>query len=214
MYRIDGNLVEMIPANIYESMSIFKNIDGVIAFPKTYDILSYDDSDYPVEANAGVMFWNTDTGERAKWVNPVYESIKRMKRIEPFPQYLYFCLRRIRYKQIEQCNEIRPMYCLIENYPAWKRQMHRIDEEFRLFVQSVYDVYLEMFVYKYKQTNLLKKHGMYAAKIHTSVYLPRMRMAKKQKTNSFFVNKRVVRDFFDQMEPRELMYIMNEDRRM
>jgi hypothetical protein len=211
MYRIDQHTVEMIPSTIYESFSIFNNLEGIIAFPKQYQITSYEDSNYPYEARAGLMLWNSDTGERAKWVNPVYESIRRMKQIEPFPQYMYFCLRRIRYKMKESIhtNEGEPMTHFIEKYPFWKKQLNRIDEEFRFFVQWVYDAYLKLYMYKHKQTNLLEKHAAHARKIHTTVYLPQMARVRKEKTASFYISKRQVTDYFDRMEPRELLYILN-----
>jgi len=215
MYTNQESYVEYIPHCIYESMNIFKNLEGLIAFPKKYSIASYDEQDYPYEARAGLMLWNDDTGERAKWVNPVYESIRRMKRIEPFPQYIYFCMRRIHYtsKQENQLSHVIDPHEYMLHFPCWKKQFHRIDEEFRIFVQNVYDAYLEIYMYKNKHAVFLKKHSIHARKIHHSIYLPRMRQARRERTKPFYISKKEVTHYFDRMEPREVLFLMNEDRR-
>jgi hypothetical protein len=239
MYRISGNTAQYIPRTIYESMSIFKNLEGVILFPKEYPEIEsalslskpydvFQQMDFPLEARAGIMLINTVTGERVKWENPVHLSVQKMKSIDPFPQYLYFCLRRVRHGMMTAAKPplMTPLGQMLENYPYFRKSLHKIDEEFRLFVQNVYDAYVELFIRKNRGTTLLEKHAIHARKIHHMVYLPRISVEKRERKaaaaagggvwtrpNPFWINKQEVYNYFDRMEPREVLYIVNEDRR-
>jgi hypothetical protein len=219
MYRIDENIVEYLPHEIMETMDFLKNLEGMIAFPKRIRLTSF--SQYPQWANTrtGIMLWNDETGERAKWTNPIYESIQRMLRIDSSLQYFYFCLRRIRFiMNGEQKTNIPSIFHLLEKENSkivCKNQLIQIDKEFNAFINDVFNAYLETYIFQNKKAMILKKHANYASQIHKQVYLPRMKLDKNMNSaRRFHITRSEIANYFDQMEPREIFYLFCEDRRV
>lgn len=213
MYNIREQSARFISPTEYETWTIFDNINGVIQFPKRLDNKQKSICDYDYHTltdmtnniqtkvasngigSSGLIVLNTRTGEHIKFSNYTYETRKRMMHIEPNLQYQYFCFRRISK--------------LINNKPAWIREIprnrntfYKIHYAFEEFIRNVHISYMNNYIYKTKEV-MLDKYYTHVCKIHRNIYL----------SSRVKITRDIVRDYFDAMEPRELLYIVNNDRR-
>ena len=187
------NLVEYIPSTIYDGWSEFKNINNLIEFPKQYNIAEYSELiDYP-NIKCGFVITNIETGERAVLESSFYNQLKTIQSIKPHVQYQYLCLRRI--------NKVAD-YLIV--YPFFTKQFHKIREHYEEFMSNVYRSYMNFYVYK-NTKQVLEKYRQHIYKIHHTIYLPNI--------TTYIVSRKTVQDYFNKMEPSQLLYILSEDNR-
>ena len=74
-------------------------------------------------------------------------------------------------------------------------------------MKNVHKAYLSKYVYKDGE-DILEKYGSHIYKIHHNIYLPVL-----NKNTIARVRYSTVVDYFNKMEPRELIYILNWDAR-
>lgn len=196
----EKNQAEFIPTLFYEKWPEFKNLAGIIEFPKQYEFHDYKDvikqnidSDF-----AGYMITNVRTGERCRIKSYKYDIMKRMTRIDNILHYRYFCIRRI--------GKLKEY---IKLFPNYKKTFYLIEEEYDIMITKIHDLYCEVYIYKTKDPDTLDiKEFTHIYKLHHNVYLPSINGSGLRK-----VYKKTVRKYFDEMEPRELLYIMSENKR-
>jgi len=195
----------------YKNWSFIKDIEGIINHPKEYDTKNYNIDSHKNLKNIfliekemikGVVVTNTNTGEHTTIKNPEYEYLKLSRTIAANLQYYYFCLRRI--KQTEN---------YLKFYPSMKKTFNNIQNEYLNYVSNVHTTYVEYYVFKNK--NIHKKYITHIYKIHQNIYLASLRKSRKSQIESKQnVTFQTVLDYFDKMEPRELLFIINENRRL
>ena len=202
--------VEYISPTEYESWSIFSDINGVIMFPKRLEnIAMYNDllckvksiNNDVVDNQQGYMVSNIHTGEKTKFTNYVNEMYKKTKNIEPNLQYQYFCFRRIS----KVCDSV-----WMRDIPRNRKKFYLIHHEFEDFIHNVHNSYMEKYIYKTKEV-ILDKYEIHIDKIHRDIFLPSLKMMNKM--DKIVITRDVVRNYFNDMEPRELLFIINTDRR-
>jgi hypothetical protein len=94
-----------------------------------------------------------------------------------------------------------------------KKTFNNIQNEYLNYVSNVHTTYVEYYVFKNK--NIHKKYITHIYKIHQNIYLASLRKSRKSQIESKQnVTFQTVLDYFDKMEPRELLFIINENRRL
>jgi hypothetical protein len=200
IYEIEDNCATYVPSTEYEMWPLFRNMIGIIDFPRRFSVKSYYDIDNIVlsihnhHKNLGVTIVNKNTGERACRRNPNYYSLKN-RRFYPEYQYQYLCLRYM--KKVDE---------FLENFPQYKTLFFEFYREYQEFVRSVHSSYMMHYVFK-EGTEISKKFTPHIYAIHHGVYLPSL------KTHRVSITRKRVEEYFDAMEPREMLYHLNAERR-
>lgn len=195
---------EYIPATAYEKWQIWQIANPVIHFPRQYECFTYDELYNTETISLGYMVTNTITGEKTKIPNHRYEKIKQGDRISPFVQYQYLCYRRI-FSQLKVSTNEKWIH-EIPKPNKTKKQMLDINADVEEFIQNVYYAYKNKYVYK-SRTRVAEKYDTHIYKIHHTIFIPSLRTEKKS------ITLNVVKEYFNAIEPRELLYIINADRR-
>jgi hypothetical protein len=195
VYCIDSTNVEYIPPVEYEYWSIFRQLTGIIQFPKKYTVSKYADLLH-TNMVKGYMITNIETGERSKIVNKRYENLKSLLLISPSIQYQFLCLYRIGRDKVDE-------YLTI--FPRLKKEFYLLRTLYDEFVRDIHKSYLSKYVYKY-DTPILEKYQSHIYKIHHKLYLPIL----NKHTITKIRYKNVV-EYFSKMDPRELLYLLNWD---
>jgi hypothetical protein len=196
VYKLNYVEVEYIPQTEYQSWKIFKHMEGIINFPKQYTVSDYKDLLEVDVLIKGVMITNMETGERTKTINKRYDDLKTMMRIKPELQYRFLCLYRM-----GKINEY------LNYFPKMKKEFYIMRYFLEQFMKNVHKAYLSKYVYK-DGKDILEKYGSHIYKIYHNVYLPVL-----NKNTIARVRYTTVVDYFNKMEPRELIYILNWDAR-
>jgi hypothetical protein len=196
VYKLNYIEVEYIPQTEYQSWKIFKHMEGIINFPKQYLVSDYKDLLEIDVLIKGFMITNMETGERTKLTNKRYDDLKILLRIKPEIQYHFLCLYRM-----GKINEY------LNYFPKMKKEFYIMRYFLEQFMKNVHKAYLSKYVYKDGE-DILEKYGSHIYKIHHNIYLPVL-----NKNTIARVRYSTVVDYFNKMEPRELIYILNWDAR-
>jgi hypothetical protein len=197
VYSINNNEVEYISQKDYQTWDIFRQLDGIIHFPKEYNVSNYNNLFLNNrDITKGYMVTNIETGERTKILNKKYEDLKDLLSIKPQLQYQYLCLNHIGKEKVEE---------YLQLFPKLKKEFYVIKQLYKEFIKNVFISYLTKYVYKDDEP-ILEKYQSHIYKIHHNLYLPLL----NKNTITRIRYKNVV-DYFNKMEPRELMYILNWD---
>lgn len=198
----NDNRVINIPSTLYENWDLFANIRGVIDFPPRYSGVDYETlenehcSIQQSFNSMGVMFTSLVTGERASMKNPKYEEIKLLRGNNPNLQYHYLCMHRA--KKVKD---------FLHYFPQYKSIFYRFYQDYNDFITNVHLSYLTYYVQK-QQVKISKKYFPHIYKIHHELYIPSL-----STETPLIIRRRVVRDYFDDLSPREMLYYLNYDRR-
>jgi hypothetical protein len=200
----EKNTAEFIPMPYYERWPEFKNLAGIIEFPKDYVFHEYKEmfSDlYSENKSTGYIITNIRTGERCRIKSYTHDILKRMTRIDSTIHYQYFCIR-----HLGKLKEYMKMF------PQHKKAFYLIEEEYENMIKRIHDLYCDVYIYKtiYPDTLDIKDYT-HIYKLHHNVYLPSIN--NKGSGGLRKVYKKTVRKYFDSMEPRELLHITSQDKR-
>jgi hypothetical protein len=199
LYSINStkNEVEYIPSTIYEKWSIFHDINGIIEFPKQYYTHEYESiikTDYGID----YVITNIQTGEHCKVSSFYKELLKKTIHIDSTIQYQYFCMRRI--------GKIKEY---IKMFPKYKKSFYTIQDDYEYFVSTIHELYCNCYIYKSINANDIEpKYFTHIYKIHHQIYLPSLSSEKPQK-----IYRKTILKYFDNIDPRELLFIMSSDKR-
>jgi len=199
---MDGNNVKYISPLEYQNWDLFKTVKHPILFPKQFQYASYDEAkteNCSIQTdftNLGVMVTNIETGERTSLKNPRYEEVKLLRGNNPNLQYQYLCLRKT--------GKIQDF---LFYFPQYKNIFYRFYQEYENFVTNVHYSYLTYYVQK-QNVKISKKYSPHIYKIHHEMYLPSL-----QTEEPLIIKRRVVKEYFEKLEPREMIYHLNYDRR-
>lgn len=195
----EEKLAKLIPQQEYETWKCFQDLPK-IQFPKIYHFLNYArclDSLYETQANYSVMGYNIAnlvTGERCAIVNELYKNVYLMKTEPDDILYLYLCLRRI--------HKIKEF---LTHFTKYKKIFSKFYEQYEEFIKNTHLAYLEKWVYK---KSVHQKYTRYVDRLHKEIYIPSLSTLCPEK-----ITKKVVFDFIGSLEPEEVFYFMNYDRR-
>jgi len=199
---MDGSNVKYISPLEYENWDLFKNNTHPILFPKQFQYASYDEAkteNCSIQTdftNLGVMVTNLETGVRTGLKNPRYEEVKLLRGNNPNLQYQYLCLRKT-----EKIKDF------LFYFPQYKTIFYRFYQEYENFVTNVHYSYLSYYVQK-QNVKISKKYSPHIYKIHHEMYLPALNTEEP-----LIIKRRVVKEYFEKLEPREMIYHLNYDRR-
>lgn len=191
--KSEENQVEYVSPIYYEKWAAFKNINGIIEFPTRH--VFYDYKTLLAELPCDHIITNTITGQHCRIKSVAYELFKKTLPISAETQYLYLCIRRIGKTQE-----------FVKYYPKYKRQFYNLREQYENMVTEVHQYYRDYYIYG--QRSNCSKYFTHIYKIHHNIYIPSLMGIGRVR-----VYRKTVRDYFDKMEPRELLFILSEERR-
>jgi hypothetical protein len=196
VYETKENTVNFISPAIYQSWDCFKHFSEIILFPQmfngTYNGLLNNFCSEDSSPNClGIMFTNYETGDRAAMSNCVYEKLKEIRGNNPNLQFQFFILKRPEDKQK-----------FLKNFPKYKYYFSKFEKQYQDFITSVHQAYFSYYVKK-EGIKIEKKYFIHVSKIHHNIFIPSLSQIKK------IINRKAVKEYFDAMNPHELVYYMN-----
>ena len=203
VYSINNieNEVEYIPSTTYENWQLFHDINGTIEFPKQYYTTQYESitkTDYGIN----YIITNIRTGEHCKISSFYKELLKKTIHIDSSIQYQYFCMRRI-----GKTKEY------IKMFPKNKKAFFDLQDDYEYFVTTIYELYCNCYIYKTTNINDIEpKYFTHIYKLHHEIYLPSISNKKINKKIDKIYRKTVLK-YFDNKDPRELLFILSSDKR-
>lgn len=197
-------------------LQLFQEMGNFIHFPKIYFADSYEEvmvkfasihCDY---RHMGIMLINKKTGERASVKNPVYEDVRKLRGNNPNLQYHYLCLRNM--------GKVKEF---VGFFPQYNKLFFEFYDQYMDFVKNVHKSYMSYYVLKTGE-EISKKYIHHIYKLHHKVYLPSL--SKKTTIDisgnevvippsKIVITKKVVCEYMDNIEPGEMLYYLNYDRR-
>ncbi len=199
--EITGNTVTAIPPYLLTQLVEFSG--GVFTVPhyfsgyENYSMFKNNLCSSMTPYNClGVMFTNLETGERCSMENISYEQVKELRGNNPNLQYQYFCLLRTGKKQQ-----------FLTFFPRYRQLFGRFNKQYNDFITNVHQAYFSYYVKK-EGLQIPKKYFIHASKIHHNIFLVKLQQGEK-----IIVTRDVVKNYFDEMTPNELLYYLNFDKR-
>jgi len=198
VYETIDNNVRFISPDVYQAWECFGVLDKIIQFPYMYKG-TYDElrekycSPTSAPEHLGIMFTNYATGDRAAMSNCVYEELKKIRGNNPNLQFQFFALKETAEKQK-----------FLHYFPRYKFYFSQFEKYYQDFITTVHQGYFSYYVKK-EGKKIDKKYFVHVSKIHHSIYLPSLAQGKK------IINRKTVKEYFDAMNPHELVYYMNYD---
>jgi len=140
----------------------------------------------------GFVLYNTETGERSKIRNPVYEQVRALRGNQPKLQYQYLSLR----KQ----NKVKEF---LKYYPENKRKFLEYREQLHLFTNTLFMNYISCYI---KKEQPLKE---YSDQFRTHMYTLHQLYIHTLRENKLTITNRVVIDYVNNLPTTLLMYCLN-----
>ena len=214
IYYMYSNGVEFISPKHYENWCIFRNMIGVVEFPKRHEFNSIAEIEAFFDSESltrntkiipGIVITHEITGEKSVVHNKHYDEMKKNKNIQSLVKYQYLC-----YRRMGQVNEY------LASFPKHKKMFYAVEQKYEDFITIVHQCYINHYVKKCKAvdgaTKYDTKYSSHIYLIHKEIYLPQLREKKRQGTRAS-VTRNMVSDYFDKMEPREMLYLLCWDER-
>jgi hypothetical protein len=165
--------------DVYDWTTYMDLIDRYASMNTSYDIL-------------GVVFHNTETGERTKIRNPVYEQVRQLRGNQPKLQYQYLSLR----KEGKVSD-------FLKYFPENKKDFSVFREQIHLFTNTLYSNYVSCYIKKEKPLMAFSdQYRTHMFNIHKH-YLDNL---KEQK---LYVSNTVVIKYVNNIHPSLLMFCLN-----
>jgi hypothetical protein len=155
--------------DIYQAWNVFYELQGIIHFPVVLQentIEEYNEYFKEQYMIPGIMFLNTETGDRACLENPAYIEAKNIRGNNPNLHYQYLCLRRI-----------DKVLDFLQYFPQYKKIFSKFSQQFDSFVTNVYESYKSYYIKKEGKT-ISKKYFPLIYKLHHEVYIPSLHKKK------------------------------------
>ena len=144
----------------------------------------------------GFMLTDTTTGLRSKILNSNYEFLKEIRGNNPNMQFHFFALQR--------ANKIKEF---LTYFPMYKGMFYKFHHQCGEFIRRVHDAYVLYYVQKKgKQFQIPKNIFNHIYKLHFDVHLPSLQEGEK-----VIITKKVVADYWNNMEPKEKLYFINKE---
>lgn len=191
VYEIKDNTVKYIPNVEYENSSFLRDIEGLIYFPRRYNIYCYNSlCDIPEDID-GFLLTDINTGRSTKMLNPDTLIRETMRAINPYHTYEYFCLRRI--DKVYEYNKIYRKSC---------DSRHKVHNEYEKLITILHEHYMNKFVFKTKPI-VPEKYKPYIHFLHNNVYIPSLKKKNKEK-----ITRTCVKTYLSLLNPTELLSLL------
>lgn len=183
------NTIKFIPEFEYRTWPEFTNVKNLY-FPEKNTFESYYDVDeylrYLHKPHKFVMI-NNKTGLRCNIENSEYVLFNRVKEIDSFNKYLFFCL-----------NRIHKDYKVCDIYPHYARNMYAMKNIYEFMIDNVHQTYVDYFIMK-KTIELNEPFKKYLMDIHKTYYIPTIKDIVPN-----LITRKIVKDYFNKLSPVEL----------
>ena len=173
-----------------------------IKFPEIYEFTSYTEliekfasSNTPYDI-LGVVVKNTETGERTKFRNPIYEEVRHLRGNQTKLQYQYLALR-----------HAGKLPDFLKYYPETKDDMSKFRDQVHMFTNTLHQNYISCYV---KKTKPLRE---YPDQYRTHMFKIHEQFIGELKPKNLFVTNTVVIKYVNQLHPSLLMYCLNHNMR-
>lgn len=173
-----------------------------IKFPETYQFTSYTEliqkfasANTPYDI-MGIVVKNTETGERTKFRNPIYEEVRQLRGNQPKLQYQYLCLR-----------HSGKLPDFLKYYPESKTEMSNFREQVHMFTNTLHQNYMSCYV--------KKEHPLrdYPAQYKTHMFKLHDFFRTDLRPHNLCVTNTVVINYVNKLHPSLLMYCLNHHMR-
>jgi hypothetical protein len=141
----------------------------------------------------GVVIRNILTGERTKIRNPVYESIRRLRGIQPKLQYQYLILRK----------EARQIATFLSYYPEYKKDFSVFRDSLHNFTNALFANYISCYIKKERPL------GEFGEQYKTHMFYIHQKYIEVLKPQGQYVTKHVVIDYVNKLHPKLQMHSLN-----
>jgi hypothetical protein len=183
------------------SMQVVKELGWAttnIRFPQVYKydfvkelIENYASMNSPYDV-LGFVLYNTETGERTKFRNPVYEQVRSLRGNQPKLQYQYLCLR--------QEGKVSDY---LKFYPEHSSQFSIFRDQIHEFTGTLYKNYISCYIKKEKP--LLE----FSEQFRTHMFRLHQLYLNDLKEKNEYVSSRVVIKYVNELHPSLFMYCLN-----
>ena len=173
-----------------------------IRFPETYEFTLYSELiEKFASANTSydileVVVKNTETGERTKFRNPIYEEVRQLRGNQPKLQYQYLSLRH---------SGKLPEF--LKYYPESKADMSKFRAQVHMFTNTLHKNYISCYVRKEKPLR------EYPVQYRTHMFKIHEHFTSELRPQNLFVTNTVVINYVNKMHPSLLMYCLNHHMR-
>ena len=191
VYELKNNSVKYVPNTVYENDSFFKNIEGIVYFPRKYDLPCYNDLFDIKDDIDGYLLTDLNTGNSSKILNPDTAIRETMSSINPYYAYEYLCIRRI--DKLYEYNKI---------YRKTRDIRHKIHNEYERIINVIHNFYMNKFVFK-TNTSIPDKYSRYVDFLHKNVYIPSLKKKNKEK-----ITRNKVKIYLNLLNPAELLSLL------
>jgi hypothetical protein len=203
VFRIELDLVYIIPITVYSAWDAFKDITGIIEFPKQfikadYNELVNDLLNAPEYASLqGLMLTNIKTGDKTKIISPEYNSVTHAKRMPPHTQYQYICL-----------NRINKVDDYLKHFPTYQNDFLTMRRELKQFINRMHKSYMDYYINKqpYVFGVDISKYFNHIIQIHEQIYVPSLLTCTR-----IIITKQVVTNYLNTIDPHELLFLINNN---
>ena len=191
--KVSPASLSLVPLHIVRTWSSFASV----SFPndvsaRSYDILSTED---PNHIYPGYMLLDYETGLRTKLENINYVRLKELRGNNPNMLYHYLC-----FTEAAQCAEF------LTHFPMYANMFAQFQRQVNTFIKSIHDAYVIYYVQKRGKQIRIPAHIMpHIWKLHFETHLPSVQRGEK-----LIITKTVVREYFNNMLPKEKWYYLNQ----
>jgi len=167
------------------------NLTGIIDVPEIVPLTSFDDFHHGTRK--GIMITHLPTGKRTKIESPEYLKLKELRGNHPNLFYQYLSLVRM-----------NTLHDFLHHFPMYREMFCRFYKQYHQFINDVHKAYVSQYVLKNVVEPIPKKYAIHATRIHHNVYIPSLVNGRK-----VVIKQWIVQQYFDKMEPREVLYALN-----
>ena len=200
-YTIKNNIVELHDPFKMHYWVCFENTR--VCFPRIFDLKEYDMShlintfacphgNTSPYGSMGIVFYNTQTGNRTKLRNITYEKVRQLRGNQAKLEYQYLCLR--------QKNKVAEF---LTWYPETKHYITDCRNKLHLFTKELFSNYVSCFMKKEKKLSL------YSGRYKRHMYNLHQLYTGELKSKNMYITFHVVKEYVNTLAPALLMHSLN-----
>lgn len=191
VYEIQNNTLKYIPNTEYENNSFLRDIEGIIYFPRKYNLDCYNNLHNMADDIDGYLLTDLNTGDSTRIMNPDIIIREAMSVINPYYAYEYFCVRRI--DKLYEYNRI---------YRKTRDIRYKIHSEYEKVITILHQHYMHKFIFKTKSI-LPDKYIQHVNFLHSNIYIPSLKKKNKEK-----ITRTRVKEYLQLLNPSELLSLL------